>query len=299
MNKEKNVAFNKKTDYRFGMFYEHSTFCCNFNLYTGEDCMRKLTNDCGTRNTFGYFDARANEIVLKRPCYKKSDVSEAYSWIDSATDLKKFSIGIGAAETFVTDDFGDNLYGSARGVVRQSVMQSMAVDNEILRNILSRIGTKKTLTNLALKCFMFSENPVLFDQFLQTIKNLESLIYLDLSGCYFTDEQLLDLAEFISQSHIAHLIWPEPRMSDLVIEKVAERFRANHSLVVMRGVPLDFQKIAQDNREWLFALGRRPTMVGVKEAEILKEYAASVRLGIAFEKQRLFDLEKAVEAVLA
>ncbi|MBO5441757.1 MAG: hypothetical protein J6A09_04255, partial [Alphaproteobacteria bacterium] len=112
--------------------------------------------------------------------------------------MKKISIGIGAAENFVTDDFGDNLYGSARGVVRQSVMQSMAVDNEILRNILTRLKFKKKLTSVALKCFMFSDNAILFDLFLQTIRSLEGLIYLDLSGCYFTDEQLLDLAEFIS-----------------------------------------------------------------------------------------------------
>lgn len=261
--------------------------------------MRKLTNDCGARNSFGYYDARANEIVLKRPCYKKADVAEVYNWIDSATNLRKFSIGIGAVENFVTDDFGDNLYGSARGVVRQSVMQSMAVDNEILRNLLTHLQGKKTLTNVALRCFMFSDNPIVFDLFLETIRSLDKLIYLDLSGCYFSDEQLLDLAEFISQSHIAHLIWPEPRMSDLVIEKVAERFRSNRSIVIMRGVPLEFQKIAQDNRNWLFSLGRRPTMIGEQEAKILKEYASSVRLGIAFEKQRLFDLEKAVEAVLA
>ena len=67
----------------------------------------------------------------------------------------------------------------------------------------------------------------------------------------------------------------------------------------MRGVPLDFQKIAQDNRNWLFSFGRRPTMIGDKEAAILHEYADSIRIAIAYEKQRLFDLEKAVEAILA
>ena len=88
-------------------------------------------------------------------------------------------------------------------------------------------------------------------------------------------------------------------MSDLVMTKVAEKFNENRSLVVLHGVPLDFQKIAQANRTWLFSYGRRPTLIGEKEAAIIKEYADSLRLGIAYEKQRLFDLEKAVEAVLA
>ena len=87
-------------------------------------------------------------------------------------------------------------------------------------------------------------------------------------------------------------------MSELVMKKIADKFKENRALVILQGVPLDFAKIAQDNRNWLFNLGRRPTLIGVKEAEQIKEYAASLRLGIAYEKQRLFDLEKSIEAVL-
>lgn len=261
--------------------------------------MRKYSNDCGARNSFGYYDARSKEIILKRPCFNKKDIEEVYVWLDDATDLRKFSIGIGAVENTVIDDTGDNLYAAARGVIRQNVMQTMTVDNDILKNILPRLKNMNNLRNLALKCYLFSEDQIMFDMLLQVVKKSKSLIYLDLSGCYFSDEQLLDLADIIASSKIAHLIWPEPRMSELVMKKIADKFKENRALVILQGVPLDFAKIAQDNRLWLFNLGRRPTLIGVKEAELIKEYAASLRLGIAYEKQRLFDLEKSIEAVLA
>ncbi len=261
--------------------------------------MRKRTNECGVRNSFGYYDTRAREIVLKHPCLKKADIDDAYLWVEEADNLKKLSIGIGASENLVIDDNGDNFYGTARGVIRQGILRTQSIDNEILKNILIRLKNKPMLRNVALKCYMFSDDPELFDVLLQTLKMLKNLVYFDLSGCYFSDEQLLDLADIIANSHIAHLVWPEPRMSDLVMTKVAEKFNENRSLVVLHGVPLDFQKIAQANRTWLFSYGRRPTLIGEKEAAVIKEYADSLRLGIAYEKQRLFDLEKAIEAVLA
>lgn len=261
--------------------------------------MRRKTNDCGVRNSFGYYDSKAKEIILKRPCLKKADIDEVYSWLDEATDLKKFSVGIGIVENVVVDDSGDNLYSTARGVIRQSVTSSAAMDNEILKNMLARLKYKTNVRNLALKCYIFSDDAVLFDAFVQALRSLKSLVYLDLSGCYFSDEQLIDLAEVISKSHIAHLVWPEPRMSDMVMKQVAEKMLETRALVVMHGVPLDFQKIALDNRNWLFGFGRRPTMIGDKEAAVIHEYADSLRIAIAFEKQRLFDLEKAVEAILA
>lgn len=262
--------------------------------------MRKYSNDCGSRNSFGYYDARSKEIVLKRPCFTKKDIEEAYVWLDDASaDLRKFAIGIGSVENTVIDDNGDNLYAAARGVIRQNVMQTSRVDNEILKNILLRLKKVSDLRNLSLRCYLFSEDPVTFDMLLQTIKSLKSLVYLDLCGCYFSDEQLIDLAEVISHTKIAHLIWPEPRMTEMVLKTIADKFKQNRALVVMHGVPLDFDKIAQDNRNWLFNLGRRPTLIGDEEAKLIKEYAVSLRLGIAYEKQRLFDLEKSIEAVLA
>ena len=260
---------------------------------------KRQSNNCGIRNNFGYCDYQAQEIILKHPCLNRDDINEVYTWLDDLSDLRKLSIGIGAVENCIVDDNGDTLYTTARGVIRHSLAQTSEVDNQILKNILFRLKNKKQLHNLALKCYLFAEDNELFDSLLQVIKSAKELIYLDLNGCYFSDEQLLDLGEVIAKTHIAHLGWPEPRLSEMIVDKIADQFRNNRSLVVMHGVPLEFQKIAQDNRLWLYGYARRPAMIGEAEKKLIHEYAASYRLGVAFDKQRLFDLEKTVEAVLA
>ena len=135
--------------------------------------MRKYSNDCGSRNSFGYYDAKSKEIILKRPCFNKKDIEEVYVWLDDASDLRKFSVGIGAVENTVIDDNGDNLYAAARSVIRQNIMQSVNVDNEILKNILLHLKNISGLHNLALKCYLFSEDPILFDMLLQVIYTLK------------------------------------------------------------------------------------------------------------------------------
>lgn len=261
--------------------------------------MHQKVNECGIRNSFGYYDSRAKEIILKHPCLRKKDVNEAYAWLDSATDLKKFSSGIGSVENCVVDDTGNNLYSSARTVIQQTIAQTATIDNQILLNILPKLKNKPALRNIACKCYMFTNDDKLFEALLQVIADVSTLVYLDLSGCYFKDEQLLSLAETIAKTHIAHIVWPEPKMSEMVEKKVMETFKRNRSLVVMQGVPLAFQKIAEDNRAYLFAFAEKPSMIGDKEKAIIHEYADSYRLAIAFEKRCLFDLEKAIEAVLA
>ena len=82
--------------------------------------MRKYSNDCGFKNSFGFYDARSREIVLKRPCFNKKDIAEIYAWMDQNTSLLKFSMGIGAVESIVAED-SENLYASARDIIRQSV----------------------------------------------------------------------------------------------------------------------------------------------------------------------------------
>jgi len=261
--------------------------------------MRQKINDCGVRNSFGYYDNRAKEIVLKHPCLKKKDVNDVYAWLDSDTELKKIAIGIGAVENCVTDDTGNNLYSAAREVIYQTIAQTAVIDNQILMNILMRLKNKTALRNLACKCYDFSNDDALFEELIRTINTVKSIVYFDLSGCYFKDEQLLCLAEAIAQSHIAHIVWPEPKMSATVEEKVMKIFKGNRSLVVLQGVPASFQKIAEDNRKYLFAQADKPSLIGDKERAIMLEYAESLRLAIAYEKQCLFDLEKAIAAVLA
>lgn len=261
--------------------------------------MSNISNACGAKNHFGYYDAKAREIVLRHPYTKKNDVEESYLWIEEADNLRKLSIGIGAVENFVIKDNGDTLYGSARSVIKQSVIQAQVLDNEILKNLLMRLKNKTKLRNLGIKGYIFENDNTLFNELVQTIRSVKSLVYLDLNGCFFTDEQLISLAEVISTSRIAHLIWPEARLSELVTRSCIMKLKNNHSIVIMRDVPLEFQDVAKANRAWLFGLVHQPSLVTDEEKAIIKEYADSYRLGLAYEKQRFFDLEKSVEAILA
>lgn len=261
--------------------------------------MRGLANECGSRNSFGYYDASAKEIILKRPCLKKQDLEEAYLWLDNSLELRKFSIGIGSVEVFVADGNIGGLYTTARGMLKNSMMKNKYSDAEVLRNMLLRLKKKEKLRNLAVKCFIFNDDPVLFELLLDTIRGLGSLVYLDLTGCYFSDEQLADLADVISKTKIAHLVWPEPRMDKMVLGKVMRILEINRSLVVLSGVPMEMQKLAKNNRENLFALGKRPSMMSEEEEMIIREYGNSIQLAIAYEKEKLYNLEQTFMAILA
>lgn len=261
--------------------------------------MRGLANECGSRNSFGYYDASAKEIILKRPCLKKQDLEEAYLWLDNSLELRKFSIGIGSVEVFVADGNIGGLYTTARGMLKNSMMKNKYSDAEMLRNMLLRLKKKEKLRNLAVKCFIFNDDPVLFELLLDTIRGLGSLVYLDLTGCYFSDEQLADLAGVISKTKIAHLVWPEPRMDKMVLGKVMRILEINRSLVVLSGVPMEMQKLAKNNRENLFALGKRPSMMSEEEEMIIREYGNSIQLAIAYEKEKLYNLEQTFMAILA
>lgn len=261
--------------------------------------MRGLANECGSRNSFGYYDASAKEIILKRPCLKKQDLEEAYLWLDNSLELRKFSIGIGSVEVFVADGNIGGLYTTARGMLKNSMMKNKYSDAEMLRNMLLRLKKKEKLRNLAVKCFIFNDDPVLFELLLDTIRGLGSLVYLDLTGCYFSDEQLADLADVISKTKIAHLVWPEPRMDKMVLGKVMRILEINRSLVVLSGVPMEMQKLAKNNRENLFALGKRPSMMSEEEEMIIREYGNSIQLAIAYEKKKLYNLEQTFMAILA
>lgn len=261
--------------------------------------MRGLANECGSRNSFGYYDASAKEIILKRPCLKKQDLEEAYLWLDNSLELRKFSIGIGSVEVFVADGNIGGLYTTARWMLKNSMMKNKYSDAEMLRNMLLRLKKKEKLRNLAVKCFIFNDDPVLFELLLDTIRGLGSLVYLDLTGCYFSDEQLADLADVISKTKIAHLVWPEPRMDKMVLGKVMRILEINRSLVVLSGVPMEMQKLAKNNRENLFALGKRPSMMSEEEEMIIREYGNSIQLAIAYEKEKLYNLEQTFMAILA
>lgn len=260
--------------------------------------MKIISNECGSRNSFGFYDARAKEIVLTRPCTKKADIKEVYLWLDSADDLQKLSIGIGAVEHMVMDNSANGLYAAARSTIKKQIIQNTAADNEILRNVLSRITGKDNLRKLNLRCFIFSEDFTLFELLLTVIKSLKSLVYLDLTGCYFSDDQLIDLARVISELHIASLIWPEPRMTQLVLDQVVRAFSTCRALVVVRGAPAEIEKIAESNRQWVFRTVDRPSLLGEKEYALIREYAQTFRFAVAFERDRMLQYEKTIEGVL-
>lgn len=260
--------------------------------------MRKYSNDCGFKNSFGFYDARSREIVLKRPCFNKKDIAEIYAWMDQNTSLLKFSMGIGAVESIVAED-SENLYASARDIIRQSVQETMLIDNDILLNLFDRLLHMKALYSVSLKCFIFDEDATLFDDLMYLLKNTKFLSHLDLSGSYFTDEQLLQLAEFVTSSNIAHLAWPAPRMSENLVDKIYPMFKDNRSLVVVRGMPSNFKKISLDNRQRLFDLLRRPATIGDNEIKVIRNYAESIRLALVYEKQRLYDMESLLETLLS
>lgn len=261
--------------------------------------MRSISNLCGAKNLFGFYDVKAQEIVLRHPYTKKHDVEEAYLWIEEATDLKKLSIGIGAVENFVIQDNQDTLYKTARQIIKQRIMQVQALDNEILKNILMRIKNNKMLQNLSFKGYIFEGDNALFNELLNVIKALPNLTYFDLTGSYFSDEQLIVLADVLSHTHLGHLVWPETRLSELTIRTILMKLKNNRSIVIMRGVPLEFQDVAKQNRLWMFNMVRHPSLITDDERNIIKEYASAYRLAIAYEKQRFFDIEKSVEAILA
>jgi hypothetical protein len=261
--------------------------------------MRAISNICGAKNPFGFYDVKAREIVLRHPYTKKHDVEEAYMWIEEATDLQKLAIGIGAVENFVIQDNNDTLYKTARQIVKQRIMQVQMLDNEILKNILMRLKNNTMVQNLSLKGYIFEGDNALFNELLNVIKALPNLSYFDVTGSYFSDEQLIVLADVLSHTHLAHLVWPEARLSDLTIRTIMMKLKNNRSIVIMRGVPLEFQDVARQNRLWLFNMVRQPSLVTADEKNIIKEFASSYRLAIAYEKQRFFDIEKSVEAILA
>ena len=261
--------------------------------------MKPLINESGARNSFGYYDSIAREIILKRPCSRKVDLQEAYEWIRQATNLRKLSIGIGAIENIMLGDPKDALYDAARNTIKQTVLSQSSADAAILENALVRLVEKDSLRNLSLKCFSFSENQSLFDLLVKTLKERTNLVYLNLTGCFFSDEQLIVLANVIANSNIASLVWPEPRMTPLLLSKVVDIFKENKSVVVVQGAPLELSTIVEDNRFYLLSKGRYPSLMTNDDAAVLRKYAESVRIAIAYEKQKLYDLEKALEATIA
>lgn len=259
--------------------------------------MSSFSNDCGARNNFGFYDFRANEIYLTRPCTIRADIKEAYTWFDSLPNLKKLTIGIGAVEQTVVNA-NNSLYSVARATIYKDVIQNTTLDAEVLKNILAHLKNKNKLRTLNLRCYIFSEDAELFNMLLNTIQQLPSLVHLDLTGCYFSNDQLIGLARAISESHIASLIWPEPRMPQLILDQVTRALSSCHSITKIEGAPSEIEQIVAANRKWVYTNLSKPESLTDKEREIIREYRESFRIAIAHQREYMLNLEKTLEGIL-
>ena len=262
--------------------------------------MSSFISVCGYKNDLGFFDTKSKEIVLKRPCFKKKETAEVFAWLDEAQakGLLRFVMGIGPIEGFVTESSINDIYSSARVIVKKAVEVTKPSDIAVLTEVLTRVAKCKKLRFLSLRCFSFEGQTQLFELLVNTIQDLSYLRQLDLTGCYFTDDQLIELARCISLSHIACLIWPEANMKGDLLKEVIELFSKCESVVAMRGVPLELQCIAQNNRNAFLKLVKRPLELTDVETEKVKEFGDSIRLTLSYEQQRLLDIQKTVEAIL-
>lgn len=260
--------------------------------------MSQVNNECGTRNGFGYYDSQTQEIVLKRPCVKKADLDDVYLWIDQAVALRRISVGIGSADRFIESANGSDLSCSSKEILENVLGKYSSSDSEILHEVMTRITGKEKLRNVIFRCCLFKEDARLFAALLEMIKSLPALVYLDLTGGCFTEEQLVDLADAISQTKAAHVLWPEPKMKPDTIRRVSEKLSQMKTLVVLRGVPEELADIAARNRKEFFELAKTPGEVTIEAARYLRENVDPVLLAIAYEKDRLYELEKVISGVL-
>ena len=188
-------------------------------------------------------------MLLRRPCFRKKDALEVYAWLEMAqvSGLERFSIGIGNAESFVADGWGDSLYSSAKGVIKLAVEQTKLSDNAILIKILGFLEKCIDLKVLFFRCVSFENQNELFEALLKTIGRMDKLEHLDLSGCFFTDSQLVELAEAVSKKYVSHFVWPDFDINPEILNDVVEYFGGNRSIVVIENVPLELLNIAKRN----------------------------------------------------
>lgn len=263
--------------------------------------MNTNIEESGMKNFLGYYDKVAKEIVLKRPCLRKKEAQEAFSWVDDAKDngLYKLQIGVGAIESFVFDNSLDCIYSSARVILKEVVEKNKFADANLLVEILVRVEKCPDLRILSLRCFSFVNEPLMFDMLLRAIKSHKKLRILDLAGCFFEAEQLIELASVVNDSFVAHLNWPEPEMVKELTDEVVKVLDSNKSIVIVNGASDEIRELARVNRKRLFDMAKKPMDLSNEEVEEFKLYADSLSMGLCYEQQRLIELQKSIAVVLA
>lgn len=260
--------------------------------------MRKVINDCGSKTPFGYYDVYAHEIVIRRPNLKKKDVAEAIQWVEDCPDLRKFSIVLTPAIAFCNDCGNNALYLTARAAAQEQISANGAMDALLLTKLLPLLETKNKLTSLTLRCLIFKGDEALFSLLCNTIRNINELVYLDLSGCFFDDRQLVKLAEVLAQTSVAHLVWPDALVSDEVEEQVAEKLASDTNLIVVSNAPKELRSVASKNRKIFLRFGECPEEITDEIVYFLRQHKQSLILALAYEKDRLCQVEKTLMSII-
>ena len=262
--------------------------------------MASFMNDNGYKNTLGFYDITSKEICLKHPFLKKKDAEEVYGWVEEAQSvgLNKLTIFIGSVDGYDAENKVDDIYHSSRGLVKQALETTKAFDAGVLVEIMLRLEKCSDLRILSLKSFSFEGQTIMFDMLMKTIRLHKKLKFLDLSGCFFTEEQLVELSEFVGNSNIAQMVWPEPVIKEEAIVEIAANLKKNIGLVVLFGAPMGLQNVAEANRKLLLGKVRYQLAMSPDEVLRIKEYKDSVRLALSYEQSSLIELQKNIESIL-
>lgn len=262
--------------------------------------MVSCVTDSGFKNSLGYYDSKSKELFLKHPFSKKKEAEDVYEWAECAQThgLEKIIISVGPIEGFMAETAIDDIYLLSRAVMKQALEHTKAFDANVLIEILLRVEKCKDLRQLSLKAFSFEGQTIMFDMLMKTIRIHKNIELLDLNGCFFTEEQLVEMAEFIGNSNIAQVNWPEPVMSDETLESVKNSLSKNETLVVLDGVPHELQEVAIKNRRELLCNAKYQLALSDVEVSKIKNNKTAVRLAINYEQNALIELQKTIESIL-
>ncbi|MBR5154492.1 MAG: hypothetical protein IKW58_02070 [Alphaproteobacteria bacterium] len=262
--------------------------------------MTSIITENGYKNGVGFFDRVSKQIVIKHPCVRKKEAQEVFAWIEEAktTGLKSFIVGVGMMDNFLDCNEEDNIYNVSRELVRGVVEKTKSVEAAFLLEVLVRLDKCAELEKLSLKCVGFNEHPAVFEMLLKNIRVLKSLRCLELNGSFFGAEQLVDLADFVSRTSIARIVWPEVQLDEDVVSIIARKFDENIALVDATFAPLELRKIAKRNRRRFFKFMYNSMSLSEEDVRLIKEYKDSAYYALNYEYQKLADMNKTLGGIL-
>lgn len=251
--------------------------------------MTSIITESGYKNSVGFFDRVAKQLVIKHPCTRKKDAQEVYAWIEKAktTGLRSVAISVGMLDGFFDENSDGYIYDATREMVHGIVDKTKSVEAAFLIEVFVRLEKCVDIEDLTFKCISFKEHVAVFEMLLKNIRVLKKLRCLDLKGSFFDSEQLVDLADFVSRTKVAKIVWPDTKLDDETVSVIADKLEANVGLVDLSGAPVGLRKIAKRNRRRFFKFLHDTSKLTDSEALMLKEYKDSVSGAIAYERKKL------------